>query len=62
MSGGARDRGQRPLAITGLHGADDMDAIIAKAGFPPERVLTPAADTGLVAQLAVESFRQAGGP
>ena len=25
MSGGARDRGQRPLAITGLHGADDSD-------------------------------------
>ncbi|MGB1601555.1 MAG: hypothetical protein ACPIOQ_52975, partial [Promethearchaeia archaeon] len=25
MSGGAGDRGQRPLAITGLHGADDSD-------------------------------------
>ncbi|MFP1633625.1 sirohydrochlorin chelatase [Zhengella sp. ZM62] len=49
------------FAGQGLHGADDMNAIIAEAGFPPARVLTPAADTGLVAQLAVEAFRQADG-
>lgn len=43
----------------GLHGGDDMDAIVAASRLPSARVLTPAADAALVARLAVLAFRQA---
>lgn len=44
------------FAGKGLHGADDMDAILDAARFPAWRVIVPAADTELVARLAASAF------
>ncbi|PHP67675.1 hypothetical protein CSC94_08230 [Zhengella mangrovi] len=40
----------------GLHGADDMSRIVAARGFPPGRVITPAADMAMIARLAASAF------
>lgn len=49
------------FAGQGLHGAEDMDAIIAASGFAPDRVIVPADDTVLVARLAAAAFLRAHG-
>ena len=47
------------FAGEGLHGGDDIPEILEKTGFPEDRVISPAADIGLVAQIIASRFRQA---
>ncbi len=47
------------FAGEGLHGGDDIPEILEKTGFPEDRVVSPAADIGLVAGIITSRFRQA---
>lgn len=47
------------FAGEGLHGGDDIPEILEKTGFPVGRVISPAADIGLVAGIIASRFRQA---